>query len=187
MSEKFSIKRALLPALVFSLTYAAHYLWFVQTGSAAPASSSGCCGTSCEALAAASGLAEYLKTQTFFLGYSVALSLAFASVAIRQFLEKRSKGSQRAAVGGVSASAILGFAGCYLTGCCGSPMLGVYIGLLGPTFLPFAKPLVAAITTISILVSARFLSKQKATETCCEGDSTCAPVPVQVLKRQTND
>ncbi len=160
-----------MPALVFLLTLGAHYAWFVKTGSSPSETAASCCGGACET--AVPGVAEYLKTQTYLLGYSVALSLSFASIAIRQFIHQRSKVAQGAAFGVISASAVLGFAGCYLTGCCGSPMLGVYVGLLGPTFLPFAKPLLAVITTVSILFSARALLKSKgdAKADCCEEGS----------------
>ena len=173
--------KGLLPALVFLLTLGAHYVWFVKTGSTPAETTGSSCGWSCET--GAPGIAEYMKTQTYLLGYSVALSLSFASIAIRQFMQQRSKTARGAAFGGVSASALLGFAGCYLTGCCGSPMLGVYIGLLGPTFLPFAKPLVAVITTVSILFSARALlqSKEEAKD-CCEDGNSCAPIPVTIEK-----
>lgn len=180
MFEKFSAKRALLPALVFLLTMAAHYAWFVKTGSAPSQSDGACCGSACES---SPGVAEYIKTQTYLLGYSVALSLSYASIAIRKFVEQRTNAAKGAALGGVGASAILGFAGCYLTGCCGSPMLGVYIGLLGPTILPFAKPLVAVITTISILLSARSLLKSKsASNDCCSAESSCSVTPVTIEK-----
>jgi hypothetical protein len=179
MVEKFSAERALLPALVFVVAITAHYLWFVKTSTPAP-SAGACCGSSCEE---APGIVEYLKTQTYLLGYSVALSLSFASFAIRRFLEQQSKKAKGAAFGGIGASAVLGFAGCYLTGCCGSPMLGVYIGLLGPSLLPFAKPLVAIITTISILLSARSLLKSKTVDTgCCDGENSCAAIPVAIDK-----
>lgn len=184
MVEKFSVKQALLPALVFSLAMIAHYIWFVKTGSIPAQAAGSCCGSGCATTTP--GIAEYLKTQNYLLGYSVALSLSFASIAIRQFMHQQSKAATGAAVGGISVSAILGFAGCYLTGCCGSPMLGVYIGLLGPTFLPFAKPLVAIITTASILLSARSLLKSReANANCCEAGAHCEPLSVKIERAKS--
>lgn len=147
-SSRFS--HALLPLSVFALTFAGHYAWFVFSGTPSAVAESGCssCATACAS--SAPGFSQYIQTQTYLLGYSFALPLAFAAVAIRQFMEKRSKAAQGAAVGGVSLSAILGFAGCFLTGCCGSPMLAVYVSLLGTAFLPFAKPMVAILTTLFI-------------------------------------
>ncbi len=183
MNSKFVAKRALLPALLFSLGLLAHYAWFVKTGSPHAQPVTVCCGSSCDT---PPGIAEYFKSQTYLLGYSVALSLSYASIAIRKFIEQRSSAAKGAAVGGIGASAILGFTGCYLTGCCGSPMLGVYIGLLGPAFLPFAKPLVAVITTISIFYSARSLFKAKTDSgTCCSAESSCSSVPVNIEKAKS--
>ena len=176
-----TINRALLPVTVFALTFGAHFAWFVKS---APAHTSSCCSSGCSNTGAP-GLDDYLKTQTFLLGYATALSLAFGSIAIRRFIEQRSRAAQGAAAGGVSLSAFLGFAGCWLSGCCGSPMLGVYISLLGTAFLPFAKPLVASITTLSVIIAAWLLFRAKVGTTagasCCDGDSPCA-TPVAIEK-----
>ncbi len=184
------IVRALLPLSVFVLTFAAHYAWFAMSGTPLAATESNCksCGISCST--PATGNSSYIGTQTYLLGYSIALSLAFASLAIRQFLEKRSKAAQGAALGGMSLSALLGFAGCYLTGCCGSPMLAVYVSLLGAAFLPFAKPLIAAVTTLSIAASVWWLSQSRAKETgaepaagCCDTGTQCEPTRVNIEKK----
>ncbi len=58
------------------------------------------------------------------------------------------------AVGGITLSGFLVAAGCFLVGCCGSPMLGVYLSLFGARFLPLAKPLIAAVTTLMIAAAA---------------------------------
>jgi hypothetical protein len=50
-------------------------------------------------------------------------------------------------------SGFLAVAGCYLLGCCGSPMLAVYVSVFGAHFLPLTKPLVAVITVLSIVVA----------------------------------
>lgn len=55
------------------------------------------------------------------------------------------------AIGGVTLSGVLAVAGCFLLGCCGSPMLAVYLSLFGAAFLPFAKPLVAGLTAASLV------------------------------------
>ena len=66
---------------------------------------------------------------------------------------ERSYGAARTlAIGGVTLSGFLAVAGCFLLGCCGSPMLAVYLSLFGASFLPFARPLVAGVTTITIIV-----------------------------------
>ena len=61
--------------------------------------------------------------------------------------------------GGVTFSGFMAVAGCFLVGCCGSPMLGVYLSLFGAAFLPFAKPLVAGISTLLIMGSYLWLRR----------------------------
>ncbi len=179
MSNKVSmVPKFLLPLGVFVIAFAGHFIWFVMSGGAATGAEGGCrsnCGTSCAA--PPSPGSQYLDSQSYFLGYSIALPLSFASIAIRQFLEKRSQAASGAAIGGVSLSTFLGFAGCFMTGCCGSPMLGVYVGLLGAGFLPFAKPLVAVITTLSIAASYWWLNRSASKQACVTNtsNSCCAP------------
>ncbi len=187
MSKHTSNKlvRALLPLSVFVMAFAGHFIWFALSGGSSSGAESGCgsCETACAAPPAVGS--QYISTQSYLLGYSIALPLAFAAFAIRQFFEHRAQAAAKgAAVGGLSLSALLGFAGCWMTGCCGSPMLGVYISLLGAGFLPFAKPLVAGITTLSIAGSFwllnRSASKQSCSNTassgpCCEPGTQCGP------------
>lgn len=52
--------------------------------------------------------------------------------------------------GGLTFSGILAATGCFLLGCCGSPMLGVYLSFFGAAFLPLAGPFVAGLTTVLI-------------------------------------
>ena len=97
-----------------------------------------------------SWLQLYIETRSYWLGFSYALSIAFAAVALRRYREKRFCATRNLAIGGVTFSGFLAVAGCYLIGCCGSPMLAVYLSLSGTAFLPLAKPLVALLTTIFI-------------------------------------
>jgi hypothetical protein len=100
---------------------------------------------------ASSWLNRYLETQGYWLGYSYALSLAFAAAALRRYREERFCSAKTLAFGGVTLSGFLALAGCFLVGCCGSPMLVVYLSLFGAGFLHLAKPLVAVVTTLSII------------------------------------
>ncbi|MBI5017867.1 MAG: hypothetical protein HZB55_20540 [Deltaproteobacteria bacterium] len=93
---------------------------------------------------------RYRESQSYWLSYSYGLSMAFASVSFRRYLRNRYCSAGRFAVGGATFAGILAVAGCYLIGCCGSPMLVVWLNLFGARFLPFAKPLLAALTTVSI-------------------------------------
>lgn len=144
---KQKLPRFLLPLGVFMGVAVAHYVWsglFPEVDPAqaqwAPLSASD-----------ASWLNRYLETQGYWLGYSYALSLAFAAAALRRYREERFCSAKTLAFGGVTLSGFLALAGCFLVGCCGSPMLVVYLSLFGAGFLPLAKPLVAVVTTISIV------------------------------------
>lgn len=169
------LRRIALPLFVFALSLVVHYVWFTLTGnttaSGAESGCQSCSSTSCSSTP--SVFDQYIATQSYWLGYSIALPLAFAASAIRQNFESRSRAAKGAAFGGISLSALLGFAGCYLTGCCGSPMLAVYVGLLGTAFLPFAKPLVAFITTVSILGSVWLLQRSASNQACAITAAGC--------------
>lgn len=93
---------------------------------------------------------RYVETQSYWLGFSYALSFAFAAAALRRYREQRFCVSRNLAIGGVTFSGFLAMAGCYLLGCCGSPMLAVYLSLFGAAFLPLAKPLTALMTVVFI-------------------------------------
>jgi hypothetical protein len=93
-----------------------------------------------------------METGAYWLGYSYTLPLAFAAAAFRRYREGRFCAARNLALGGVTISGFLAVGGCFLLGCCGSPMLAVYLGLFGTSFLPFTKPLVAGLTTASVLV-----------------------------------
>lgn len=193
MSNKVSmVPRFLLPLGVFVLAFAGHFIWFVLSGGASSGTEGACgsgCGTSCASAPSIGN--QYIDSQSYFPGYSIALPLAFASIAIRKFIEKQSQAAKGAAIGGVSLSAFLGFAGCFMTGCCGSPMLGVYVSLLGAGFLPFAKPFVAVLTTLSIAASFWWLNRSASKQACstddtstsCCGPATlCGPTSVAITK-----
>jgi hypothetical protein len=120
----------------------------------------------------------YLKSQSYWLGVSYALPMAFAAVALRRWRERRSSRNRNLALGGVTLSGALATAGCFLTGCCGSPMLAIYATFLGPTFLPFAKPLLAAVSGISVLIAWWWMDRPAkaacncSSSSCCGGDVT---------------
>lgn len=143
-----SVRRAVLPVGVFAAVAVIHYLWLglfpeqdpVQARWAPVASP-----------AAASWLTRYVETGSYWLGLSYGLSLAFAAAAFRRYREERLCPARNLAIGGVTLSGALAMAGCYLLGCCGSPMLVVYLNLFGAKFVPFAKPLVAGLTAVSLL------------------------------------
>ena len=67
--------------------------------------------------------------------------------------------------GGISLIGVLYFAGCFLLGCCGSPMLIVYLNLFGASFLGFTKPIVLALTVVSITLG--YLWMERRAKTAC--------------------
>jgi hypothetical protein len=75
-----------------------------------------------------------------------------------------------AAAGGVTLVGALMAGGCFVIGCCGSPMLAVYVSLFGAKALGLGKPLMALVTLISISCSYWCLSRRLARGTTCMDD-----------------
>lgn len=173
-----TFRRACLYGGVFSLVVTAHYVWTGLFPERDPAAAR---WAVVGASAAPSWIQLYLETQSYWLGFSYALSLTFAVYAWQRYREQRSGAAKNAALGGVTFSGLLAVAGCYLVGCCGSPMLAVYLSLFGAAFLPFAKPLVALVTSASILVAWWWLHRHcpspvtpPPSGSSCAGDSDCS-------------
>jgi len=145
---KQKLPRFLLPLGVFMGVAVAQYVWSGLFPEVDPTQAR---WASLHGAGASSWLYRYIETQGYWLGYSYALSLAFAAAALRRYREERFCSAKTLAFGGVTLSGFLALAGCFLVGCCGSPMLVVYLSLFGAWFLPLAKPLVAAVTTLSII------------------------------------
>lgn len=115
----------------------------------------------------------YFDRQDYFLGISYAMSGAFTIYAFLKYLENYRRGIA-GMICGVTLSGFLYFIGCFFVGCCGSPMLGIYLGLFGSTFLGFTKPLVLILTTISVTVGFFWLEKKTiGLKGCCAGDEKC--------------
>lgn len=101
----------------------------------------------------------YFTQQHFFLGFSYALAGAFFIYAFQKFLQNHKIGVG-GIVGGFTLTGVLYVAGCFLLGCCGSPMLAVYLALFGSSFLGFTKPLIAIITIISVICGYFWIDKK---------------------------
>lgn len=120
-------------------------------------------------------LAFYLKDGDIFMGLSYALAGAFTAYALARTLEGR-KAGVAGTVGGLTLTGALYFGGCFLIGCCGSPMIGVYMGLFGSRFLGATKPLAFVLTALSVAVGwwclerrAKRNSSLCCEEECCDG------------------
>ena len=119
-------------------------------------------------------LSFYFKQQDYFLGFSYALAGAFTIYAFVKFFESRNvkdlegrvlRSGVAGVLGGVTLTGILYFGGCFLLGCCGSPMLAVYLSLFGSSFLGFTKPLTLILTMMSVGIG--YLWLEKKTNSCC--------------------
>ena len=115
---------------------------------------------------------QYFERQDFFLGLSYALTAAFTVYAIANFWEKRNKGIA-GTVGGFTLAGVLYFAGCFLTGCCGSPMLAVYLSLFGSSIIGIAKPITAGLTALSVMIGFVWISRNNKSKVCSSDDVCC--------------
>lgn len=113
----------------------------------------------------------YLNQQNYFLSYSYALAGAFTVFTFQTFLQRR-RNSVAGVITGVTLTGFIYAAGCFLLGCCGSPMLAVYLGLFGSSFTGFTKPLIAIITTISVTIGYLWIKKKN--KKCCEDNEQCS-------------
>ena len=112
-------------------------------------------------------LSLYIERQDYLLGFSYALAAAFTIYAFLKFLQNRKKGVV-GMVGGVTLTGVLYFLGCFLLGCCGSPLLPVYLSLFGSSFLGFTKPLTLILTTTSVGLGYLWMEKRtKTSKSCC--------------------
>ncbi|MGO9121184.1 MAG: hypothetical protein ACLQPD_26690 [Desulfomonilaceae bacterium] len=170
------LRRAALPLAVFIVVALVHFCWLNVFPEQNPAQSRWATVLPVEE---PSWINRYVDGQNYWLGYSYALSLAFAAVAFRRYREKNSISGKTFALGGITFSGFLAFAGCFMLGCCGSPMLAVYLSLFGAGFLPLAKPLIAVLTVIFVGTSWWWMSRSKPGDQFCEESgeicSCCGP------------
>jgi len=117
-------------------------------------------------------LAQYLQNQQYFLSFSYALASAFTTYALVSFLQNRKRGVV-GVVGSATVTGFLYFAGCFLLGCCGSPMLVVYMSLFGSSFLGVTKPLTATLTLASAIIGYFWMERKTKKIACCVDDELC--------------
>jgi hypothetical protein len=116
------LRRAALPVLVFVVVALVHFCWLNVFPEQNPAQSRWATVLPVEE---PTWINRYVEGQNYWLGYSYALSLAFAEIAFRRYREKNSVSGKTLALGGITFSGFLAFARCFMLGCCGSPMLAV--------------------------------------------------------------
>lgn len=157
-----------LPPIVFLGVLVAHALYMRQQA-AAPAEGWADVGVGTGAWW---GFVPYITEQDYLLGISYALGAAFSAWALAQYLKTRQAAMAAGAAGSITLVGVLMAAGCFLIGCCGSPMLGVYLGLFGAKALGIGKPLMAAVTALSVGWGYWFL-RRKLSATCCDKNCGC--------------
>ena len=91
-------------------------------------------------------LGGYYTTGALWLGYSYALSAGFGVFCLGRWLLAPTPLFKMA--GGVTLSGALAGGACFLTGCCGSPMLGVWISVFGASAAGYLGPVAALLTTV---------------------------------------
>lgn len=127
---------------------------------------------------------SYLISQDYFVSFSYALSASFAVWATARFMYSRRRAAMVGAFGGVSLVTLLAAAGCFLIGCCGSPMLVIYVSLFGSKAAGIGKPLMALISLISI--GGGYLYVVRRSECDCTSPETC-PVPEKSSPASTRE
>ena len=108
-----------------------------------------------------SRLNRYIAPGEYWLGLSYSIAGAFVVVALMRAVTMRRE-ALAASAGGIALGGLLWASGCFLVGCCGSPMLPIYMGLLGPKFLEVTKPMTFVLTIISIIIGYRVMIKRAA-------------------------
>ncbi len=159
------LRRAALPVILFIVVVLVHFLWINIYPEQDPAQNR---WASVFPVEEPSWIGRYVDGQNYWLGYSYGLALAFAALAFRRYRENNSLSGKTLALGGVTFSGVLAFSGCFLLGCCGSPMLAIYLSLFGAGFLPLAKPFIAGLTTVFVAISWWWMSRTKPGNVCCD-------------------
>lgn len=145
------VKKTIITLFTFIVVFILHIVYFKVT--------EGRCGD-------IFWLKKYIEEEGYFLGISYALSIAFVAFAFLKFKENRKK-ALKVAFGGGFLVIILWFL-CFLFGCCGSPMLIVYLNLIGISSLRIPKFVLLIMTIIFIGIGYIWLIK-KTPKGCCNG------------------
>lgn len=108
---------------------------------------------------------KYINDQEYFLSISYALSFVFMAFAFLQYKENK-KNSLKAAAGGGLLAVVL-WLSCFLFGCCGSPMLVVYLNLIGLS--SFKIPKLALLFMTIVLIAIGYIWFVRSKGNCCNG------------------
>jgi hypothetical protein len=168
------IIRRLLPGIVFVAIFVAHAVYLCSVEASAPSGWNDYGFTANEA--GFLGLGTYWRSQDYFISFSYALGAAFATWALSHcvFPGRARRAAAGAAAGSLTLVSVLMAGSCFLIGCCGSPMLTVYITLFGAQAMGIGKPLTALVTLGSVSCGYWCLSRRLARGTVCL-DTCCSP------------
>lgn len=158
---------SLLPTATFILVMTLHAL-YIRHVSAAQTDSDGFADSGITDSAGFLGFGPYWAAQDYCLGFSYVLGAAFAAWATVRFARTRQATMAAGAAGSITLVGVLMAAGCFLLGCCGSPMLGVYLALFGARFLGAGKPIMALVTLLSVGCGYWCLSRRFARGGCAD-------------------
>lgn len=112
----------------------------------------------------------YFEQQNYMIGLSYALAGFMTVYAVMKFKLNKKQGA-KGLIGGITLTGLLYTGSCFLLGCCGSPMLAVYLSLFGSSFLGFTKPLTLILTSASVIVGFVFIEKKtKNKNACCSNE-----------------
>jgi len=164
----------MLPLLIFLVILCGHAL-YIRHETALPVDGWADVGVGYGVMG---GFSSYLQAQDYYMGFSYALGAAFAAWAFLKCLRVRQAALAAGAAGSVTLVGVLMGAGCFLVGCCGSPMLGVYAGIFGAKALGVGKPLMAFVTVLSVGGGYLYLSRRLAIVACSHSDCRCNSVAV---------
>jgi hypothetical protein len=120
---------------------------------------------------------SYASRDKIWLGLSLATAAGFVAFWLKRPCKTR-KQAVKGAGGGLAMATFLHGIGCFLLGCCGSPMLAVYVGLLGPRFAGLTGPINFGLTVLSIAVSCVWLKRRDQARCSCEAGNCPAEVPI---------
>ncbi|GMT50218.1 MAG: hypothetical protein IEMM0008_1757 [bacterium] len=151
-------KKIIYPLLTFLVIFALHVVYSIWNGIQL--------ARQWVQIEEISWITLYLERQDYLLGISYGLAGGFTIYAFFRFLETRQK-AVSGVVGGLTLTGLLYFGGCFLLGCCGSPLLAVYLSLFGSSFLGFTKPFVLILTALSLTIGYFWLNKKKQSSSIC--------------------
>lgn len=111
---------------------------------------------------------RYVKEENYFLGISYALSFSFMAFAFLKYKENR-KIALKAGVGSGLLAVFLWFS-CFFFGCCGSPMIIVYLNLFGLSALKIPKVILLLMTVVFVGIAYILLMRKTS---CCNNGKPC--------------